>query len=122
MSTDKSVSTGSDKSVSYIETERLIIKPVSIDDAPFILSLLNSESWIKYIGKRDVKTVEDAQKYIQERFIKHYETHGFGIYIVRSKDNNLPMGMCSLLKKPYLENVDIGYAFLDNFNGKGYAF
>ena len=121
MSTDKSVSTGSDKSVSYIETERLIIKPISIDDAPFIFDLLTSESWIKNIGNRGLKTIEDARKIIQERYIKHNQTQGLGVFTVRLKIENQAIGMCTLMQKPYLDNVDIGYAFLDNFNGKGYA-
>jgi [ribosomal protein S5]-alanine N-acetyltransferase len=104
-----------------IETERLTIKPISIEDAPFIFDLLTSESWIKNIGDRGIKTVEDASKIIQERYIKHNETHGFGVYVVRLKTDNMPLGICTLLKKPYLDNVDIGYAFLDKFNGNGYA-
>jgi RimJ/RimL family protein N-acetyltransferase len=104
-----------------IETERLIIKPISIDDAPFIFDLLTSESWIKNIGDRGVKTVEDARKIIQERYIKHNETHGFGVYAVKLKTDNQAIGICTLMKKPYLDNVDIGYAFLDYFNGSGYA-
>jgi [ribosomal protein S5]-alanine N-acetyltransferase len=82
---------------------------------------LTSESWIKNIGDRGVKTVEDASKIIQERYIKHYETHGFGVYAVKLKSENNTIGMCTLMKKPYLDNVDIGYAFLDYYNGKGYA-
>jgi [ribosomal protein S5]-alanine N-acetyltransferase len=105
-----------------IESERLKIQPVTIADASFILSLLTSESWIKYIGKRDVATVEDAENYIRDRFLAHYEQHGFGIYMVFSQKTNEPMGIITLLRKPHLDSPDIGYAFLDTFNGNGFAF
>jgi [ribosomal protein S5]-alanine N-acetyltransferase len=104
-----------------IETERLIIKPISMDDAPFVFDLLTSESWIKNIGDRGVKTVEDAGKIIRERYIKHNQAQGLGVFAVKLKTDNRAIGMCTLMKKSYLDNVDIGYAFLDYFNGKGYA-
>jgi RimJ/RimL family protein N-acetyltransferase len=104
-----------------IETERLNIRPISTDDAPFIFDLLTSESWIKNIGDRGVKTVEDASKIIQERYINHNQADGLGVYAVVLKTENRTIGMCTLMKKLYLDNVDIGYAFLDSYNGKGYA-
>jgi [ribosomal protein S5]-alanine N-acetyltransferase len=104
------------------ETARFSVHLVSIADAPFILELLNTASWIQYIGKRDVHTVEDAEQYIQERFIAHYQEWGFGVYAVRLKGTATPVGIITLLKKPHLDSPDIGYAFLDVFTGNGFAF
>jgi [ribosomal protein S5]-alanine N-acetyltransferase len=106
---------------SIIETERLHISPVSVNDAPFIFNLLTSPSWIKYIGDRGLKTVDDAKKVIQERYQKHFETHGFGVYTITLKSDNTPIGISTLLKKDYLETIDIGYALLPQYEGKGYA-
>lgn len=103
------------------ETERLNIYPVTIDDAPFILKLLNTKGWLQFIGDRGVRTLEDAQNQIRDRYLKHYDEHGFGIYTVFLKSENVPTGVVTLLRKPYLDAEDIGYAFLDEYHGKGYA-
>ena len=105
-----------------LETERLWIHPVQIEDAPFVLELLNSAGWVKYIGERNVRTIEEAENYIRNRFLKHFEAFGFGVYSVKLRDNQESIGICTLLKKPYLDKPDIGYAFLEKFSGKGYAF
>ena len=105
-----------------IETKRLELCKVTLDDAPFILSLLNTPGWLKFIGDRGVGTIEDAQKYIHERFFKSYEDNGFGMYIIKLKNGDTPIGLSGLVKRPTLEDVDIGYALFDDFAGKGYAF
>lgn len=104
-----------------LETTRLNISPVTVADAPFIFELLTSPSWIKYIGDRGLKTIEDAEKIIQERYIKHFDTHGFGVYTITLKSDNTPIGLSTLLKKDYLDTVDIGYALLAKNEGNGYA-
>ena len=105
-----------------IETNRLALYQVTLEDAPFILSLLNTQGWLKFIGDRGVRTIEDAQNYIQDRFVKSYNTEGFGFYIVKLKKDGQPIGLSGLVKRPTLENVDIGYALFDEYAGKGYAF
>lgn len=105
-----------------IETDRLRLFKVTSKDASFILSLLNTPSWIKFIGDRGVRTLEEAETYIQDRIIKSYEDNGFGMYLIKLKNECLPIGLSGLVKRPTLENVDIGYALFDNFTGKGYAF
>jgi [ribosomal protein S5]-alanine N-acetyltransferase len=104
-----------------LETYRLNISPVSVEDAPFIFNLLTSPSWIKYIGDRGLKTIADAEKVIQERYLKHFETHGFGVYTITLKSDNTPIGLSTLLKKDYLDTIDIGYALLAEYEGNGYA-
>jgi [ribosomal protein S5]-alanine N-acetyltransferase len=105
-----------------LETNRLELYQLTLDDAPFMLALLNTPSWIKYIGDRGVRTVEEAQNYIQERLIKSYDTDGFGFYMVKLKKQGIAIGLSGLVKRPTLEDVDIGYALFDEFTGQGYAF
>ncbi|MBL7930695.1 MAG: GNAT family N-acetyltransferase [Bacteroidia bacterium] len=103
------------------ETERLIIRKFYSRDAPFVYALLNSPGWLQFIGDRGVKTLKDASTYI-ENLSSHYNKHGFGPYLVSLKENSLPIGMCSLIKRETLEDVDIGFAFLPEFMGKGFAY
>lgn len=104
-----------------IETERLNLRHIAVADAEFILALLNEPAWIKFIGDREVRTIADAQKYISEKFAASYAKFGFGLYLVESKDKRTPLGICGLVKRDSLEDVDIGFAFLERFWSKGYA-
>jgi RimJ/RimL family protein N-acetyltransferase len=104
------------------ETERLIIQQLTLADAPFILALLNSPSWKKYIGDRKVETIEDAEKYLLNGPIKNYSAIGFGLSLVKTKKENTSIGICGLIKRDTLKDIDIGFAFLPEFEGKGYAF
>ena len=105
-----------------LETERLILRQLTLDDSDFTMELLNTEGYIKYIANRHVTTREKAQDYLLNGPLKSYEMHGFGLSLVALKDTLMPIGMCGLLKRDYLEHPDIGYAFLPQFNGRGYAF
>jgi RimJ/RimL family protein N-acetyltransferase len=105
-----------------LSTERLTLCEFDCDDAPFILDLLNTESWIKYIGDRNVHTIADAEAYLQNGPINSYRQHGYGLWMVALKDNNTPIGMCGIIKRDTLDMPDIGFAFLPAFIGKGYAF
>ena len=103
------------------ETERLRLRRLSTDDAPFILELLNEPSFIRNIGDRGVRTLEDARRYLSSGPIASYERFGFGLFLVELKDSGEPIGMCGLLKRDSLPDVDIGFAFLPKFWSKGYA-
>jgi RimJ/RimL family protein N-acetyltransferase len=105
-----------------LETERLRLRRLSVDDAEFILRLLNEPSFIQNIGDREVRTIEDARAYILKGPIASYEKFGFGLWIVEAKSPGLPIGICGLLKRDMLEDVDIGYALLPEFWSQGYAF
>lgn len=104
-----------------LETERLLLRQFSIDDADFILRLLNEPSFIQNIGDRGVRTLEDARSYILRVPIASYEKNGFGLYLVILKESGASIGMCGLIRREALEDVDIGYAFLPEYWSRGYA-
>ena len=105
-----------------LRTERLIIRKLTFDDSLFIVQLLNSPGWLKYIGDRGVKTEEDAKLYLQNGPLLSYEKYGFGLYLVMLLETGDPIGMCGILKRENLEHPDLGFAFLPEFTGKGYAY
>ena len=104
-----------------LETDRLILRQFATDDAEFILELVNEQSFIQNIGDRGVRTLEDARSYILRVAVASYEKNGFGLYLVVLKELGESAGMCGLIKRNGLEDVDIGYAFLPKFWSKGYA-
>ncbi len=104
-----------------IETNRLQLRMLSVDDADFILRLLNEPSFIQNIGDRGVRTIDDARAYILKGPIASYEKFGFGLWMVESRSEATPIGICGLLKRDVLEDVDIGYALLPEFWSQGYA-
>ena len=99
-------------SVPVIETPRLALHRLTTDDADFILELLNEPSFLRYIGDKGVRTREDACQYILAGPMASYDRFGFGLYRVERKDSGEPIGMCGLLKRESLEDVDVGFAFL----------
>ena len=106
-----------------VETERLILRELdSAADAEFIFALLNTPKFLQYIGDRGVRSVDEAAVFIDGRFAKSYRDHGFGLYAVIRKDDNVPAGICGFVKRDHLEFPDIGFAFLPEFEGKGYGF
>ncbi|HYJ92477.1 MAG TPA: GNAT family N-acetyltransferase, partial [Pyrinomonadaceae bacterium] len=105
-----------------LETERLILREITSEDAPFILELLNTPSFKKYIGDRGVRSVDDASAFIETRYRKSYRDHGYGLYAVELKPDNTPVGMCGFVRRDTLPGPDIGFAFLPEYEGKGYGF
>jgi RimJ/RimL family protein N-acetyltransferase len=103
------------------ETERLKLREFSREDAPFLLELLNTPEWIKFIGDRNVRTIDDARDYASNRLISSYHRFGFGLYMVQLKKSSVPIGMCGLVRREALEDVDLGFAFLPEYTGLGYA-
>ena len=104
------------------ETERLLLKPMSTEDAPFLLELLNSPKWIKYVGDRNVHTIEEATNYINTKMIPQLEKLGYSNYTVIRKTDKVKLGSCGLYDREDLEGVDIGFAFLPQYEKLGYAF
>ncbi|WP_420629743.1 GNAT family N-acetyltransferase [Candidatus Leptofilum sp.] len=107
--------------VCLIETKRLQLCHFCLDDAPFVLKLVNEPGWIRFIGDRGIRTVAQAEAYLRDGPMASYAANGFGLYLVRRTADNVRLGMCGLVKRPSLPNVDIGFAFLDQHTGQGYA-
>jgi RimJ/RimL family protein N-acetyltransferase len=105
-----------------LETDRLILRWMSADDAPFILELVNEPSWLRFIGDRGVRTPDDAREYIRKGPVDMYARLGFGLYVTERKADGVPIGICGLLKRESLDDVDLGFANLPRFWGKGYAY
>jgi len=104
-----------------IKTERLTLRQFVLSDAEFILELLNEPSFIQNIGDKGVRTLSAAEKYLENGPISSYARNGFGLLAVILNDTGQPIGMCGLIKRDSLDDVDIGYAFLPRFWSKGYA-
>ena len=105
-----------------LETERLILREITESDAEFILDLLNQPSFIKYIGDRNLRTADQSRDFIESRFIDSYKKFGFGLWAVELKENQTPIGICGFVKRDSLPDADIGFAFLPEFEKKGFAF
>jgi len=104
-----------------LETERLILREFDLDDAAFIVELLNTPGWIKFIGNKNVNSPEEAKAYLQNGPMKSYELNGFGLSMVELKYVGVPIGMCGLIKRDTLDDIDIGFAILPEFAGTGYG-
>jgi len=104
------------------ETERLLLRPTNIEDAGYLLKLLNSPKWLEFIGDRNVHTIEDAKVYIKEKMLPQYERLGYGNYMVVRKTDGAKMGNCGLYDREGIEGVDIGFAFLPEYEGQGYGY
>jgi RimJ/RimL family protein N-acetyltransferase len=105
-----------------LETERLKLREFVLADAAFIIELLNSPGWLKFIGNKNVITKEQAINYLEIGPLKSYALNGFGLALVEKKAGQKPIGMCGIIKRDNLDNPDIGFAFLPEFSGNGYAF
>jgi ribosomal-protein-alanine N-acetyltransferase len=104
------------------ETARLRLRHLTGADAAFILELLNEPDFIRNIGDREVRTLDDARRYIQQGPVTSYSQHGFGLFLVELRDGGMAIGICGLLKRDYLADADVGFALRESFRGQGYAF
>src|SRR5215813_11550679 len=105
-----------------LQTQRLLLRQFAIDDAEFILTLLNEPSFLRYIGDKKVRNLDDARQYILNGPVTSYERHGFGLNCLELRESQMPIGMCGLLKREELPDPDIGFALLPDFRNKGFAF
>lgn len=104
-----------------LETPRLRLRRMTEDDAAFVLELLNQPSFLRYIGDKGVRTLDDARGYVRQGPAASYERHGFGLYVVELKGPGTPIGINGLLRRDYLDAPDIGFAFLPRAWSQGYA-
>jgi RimJ/RimL family protein N-acetyltransferase len=107
--------------MSILKSERLVLREVALGDAPFILRLLNEASFLRFIGDKGVRTLDDARNYIAEGPLESYRRFGFGLYLTSLRDSGVPIGICGLVKRDTLPDVDVGFAFLPQHCSKGYA-
>jgi RimJ/RimL family protein N-acetyltransferase len=105
-----------------LETPRLILRRQTIEDAEFIFTLVNDPSWLRFIGDRSVRSLEDARGYILKGAMDSYSRLGYGLYLTTLKDSGIPIGICGLVKRETLVDVDIGFAILPQYAGNGYAY
>lgn len=104
-----------------LSTDRLAMRHASPEDGEFLLALLTDPDFIRYIGDRGVRTLEDTPAYVANGPQASYREHGYGLYIVELRESGTPVGLCGLVKRPYLQHADLGFAFLKAFRGQGYA-
>ena len=104
-----------------LQTERLVLRYFRVDDAEFVVRLLNEPSFIEHIGDKGVRTVEEANQYLLDGLMDSYERFGYGLNMVELKETGEPIGMCGLVRRDNLDDADIGYAFLEQYWSKGYA-
>lgn len=105
-----------------IETERLTLRKFTLDDAVFMLELLNTPAWLRFIGDKNVRTIEEAEQYLLNGNIRSYREYGFGFYVVVIKETQELIGICGIVKREGLDDIDIGFGFLPQFIGKGYGY
>jgi len=103
-----------------IETRRLVLRQLELNDADFILELLNEAAFLQFIGDKGVRTLDDACDYLRKGPMDSYERHGFGLYAACLRDATRT-GICGLVKRDGLGDVDVGFAFLSRYRSKGYA-
>jgi len=104
-----------------LRTPRLTVRPLELDDAEFILELVNEPAWIANIGNKGIRSTDDAAGYIRDGPMRMYAERGFGLWAVELNDSHEPIGICGLIKRDTLAYVDIGFAFLHRVWGNGYA-
>ncbi len=104
-----------------LETDRLTLRRIGPDDAGFLHELMNDPGWLEHIGDRGIRNLDAARDYIRDRLQSQYLRPGFGLNLVELKDSSTPTGLCGLVKRDWLDDADLGFAFLPRFRGQGYA-
>jgi [ribosomal protein S5]-alanine N-acetyltransferase len=107
--------------VSVLETERLVLRHLTKSDAAFIQELVNDPDWLRYIGNKNVHSSEDAVRYLREGPLEMYRRHGHGFYAMQLKPRGESIGICGLIRREGLEEVDLCFAVLPSYRRQGYA-
>lgn len=105
-----------------LETERLILRWLTVDDAEFMFALMNEAAYLRFIGDKGIKTISDAGAYILNGPVDSYERFDYGLYLTELKASGAPIGICGLVNRESIEDVDIGFAFLPEYWASGYAY
>jgi ribosomal-protein-alanine N-acetyltransferase len=112
---------GASSSTHILRTHRLSLRHLTLADAPFILSLVNDASWLRFIGDRNVHSLQDAERYLKDGPFAMHAKYGHSLWAVTLADSDAAIGMCGLLKRDCLRHADVGYALLPQWRGQGYA-
>jgi RimJ/RimL family protein N-acetyltransferase len=104
-----------------VQTQRLVLRELCVDDAPFILDLVNDPDWLRYIGDKGVRNLDDARGYLEKGPLDMYRRVGFGLWRVELEADATPIGLCGLIRRDTLPDVDLGFAYLPQFRGLGYG-
>jgi ribosomal-protein-alanine N-acetyltransferase len=107
--------------ITPLTTPRLLLRAVTSNDASFVLELMNEHPYIENIGDRGIRTVADAERYLHEKYVPAYEHYGYGMYVVDSAAERVPVGICGLVRRDILDQPDLGFAFLQRHWSRGYA-
>ncbi len=107
--------------MAILDTDRLALRCLEARDAPFIVELLNEPDFIRFIGDRKIRDQRDALRYLQEGPQASYVANGFGLWLVERAADRVPLGICGLVKRPDLDDADLGFAFRADYGGLGYA-
>jgi RimJ/RimL family protein N-acetyltransferase len=105
-----------------LETERLTLRHLTLDDANFLLELMNEPGFLKFVADRGLRTTADAAGYISEKILPSYALHRFGFCRIDLRESKTAIGICGLVKREMLEAVDVGFSILKRFSGNGYAY
>jgi len=104
-----------------LTTERLVLRQPELSDAAFLLQLLNDPGFLRFIGDRQVRTLAEAETYLQQRILASFRQHGFGLWLAEQRSDGAAVGLCGLVVRDYLPCPDLGYALLTTSCGKGYG-
>jgi ribosomal-protein-alanine N-acetyltransferase len=107
--------------MTVIETGRLRLRHLALDDAPFMLKLLNDTSFLANIGDKGIRTLEEARQFLLDSHIASYARHGYGHYMVEIRDTDEAIGTCGLINRSFIGEIDIGFAYLPAYWSRGYA-
>jgi RimJ/RimL family protein N-acetyltransferase len=104
-----------------LETPRLVLRELTLDDAGFFLRLVNEPSWLRFIGDRNVRDLEASRRYLARGPLASYARHGFGLWVVHARRRSDPVGLCGLVRRDSLPGPDVGFAFFPSAWGRGWA-
>lgn len=108
--------------MSKLQTNRLYLRNLALQDAEFILQLVNTPAWLEHIGDKKVKNLEEARNYIKHNPARSYKRSKYGLKAVVLKKDQRPIGICGLIQRDYLNHPDLGFAFLPQYSGQGFGY
>lgn len=105
-----------------IDTKRLYLRELTLGDSEFVYKLVNTPKWIKFIGDRKINSIKDSEKYLTKGPLKSYTQNGFGMWLIVLKHSLIPIGICGILKREFINDLDIGFAMLPKYENNGYGY